>query len=427
MSARGSIGLLFALAAASVCVVASADEGVRHTVKKGDTCASIAQQYYGDSRLVDVLHKANPVFGTLPPPHNLKEGSIVIVPPKPAGESAPDARLTTVRNRVEVLNPETRPGKPKDPLFRGNRVNTEASSSADVTFRDESQVKLGERTLVVILGDVKSAAKKEETAIGTQLVTGNLRAFMSGKSKNGELAVQTSAANVAVTAGEAQVGSDEKKTSRLAVYQGTSSIAAQGVTRNVVPGFGSKAELGKAPTVPKPLPPAPVWTKLPLRVLLDKGSGAPPIVGEYDLPPNPVTPASEWRVQVGRDERFRDLVVDTKVPVATKRFQGQTPGPGHYWLRVSAIDDDHFEGPFGAPALILVVHPKITTEDATHRRIELDPPDAACMRVGNVRLTWVKAPIIAQTLEPVRLRCSSSEADPTTLLDIDRLDDFPTP
>jgi hypothetical protein len=92
-----------------------------------------------------------------------------------------------------------------------------------------------------------------------------------------------------------------------------------------------------------------------------------------------------------------------------------------------AIDDDHFEGPFGAPALILVVHPKITTEDATHRRIELDPPDAACMRVGNVRLTWVKAPIIAQTLEPVRLRCSSSEADPTTLLDIDRLDDFPTP
>lgn len=418
--------------AASLCVAASAsaDDAVRHTVKKGDTCASIAQQYYGDSRLVDVLHKANPAIGSLPAPHHLKEGTVLIVPPKPAGESAPDARLTTVRNRVEVLAPETRPGKPKDPLFRGNRVSTEASSSADVTFRDESQVKLGERTLVVILGDVRSAAKKEEAATvnAAELVTGNLRAFMSGKSKD-EIAVQTSAANVAVTAGEAQVGSDEKKTSRLAVYQGKSSISAQGVKREVVPGFGSKAEMGKPPTVPKPLPPAPRWTKLPLRVLLDRGAGAPSIIGEYDLPASAsaAAPLSEWRVQVGRDERFRDLVLDAKVPVATKRFEGKTPGPGHYWLRVSAIDDDHFEGPFGPAALVLVVHPKVTAEDATHRRVELDPPDAACMRVGNTRLTWVKAPIIAGTQEPVRLRCSSEETAPTTLLDIDRLDDFPTP
>jgi phage tail protein X len=405
-------GLAFFLMT-SFSLVASADEPIKHVVKKGDTCASIAEQYYGDSRLVDVLHKANPALASVPPPHNLKEGTIVLVPPKPAAESAPDARLTTVRNRVDVLAPETRPGKPKDPLFRGNRVSTEASSSADVTFRDESQVKLGERTLVVILGDVKSAAKKEEPAIGTQLVTGHLRAFMSGKSKN-EIAVQTSA-------------SDEKKTSRLAVYQGQSSISAQGVKRDVVPGFGSKAELGKPPTVPKPLPPAPVWTKLPMRVLLDKGSGAPPIIGEYDLPPAPTTKATEWRIQVGRDERFRDLVLDTKVSFTTKRFEGRTPGPGHYWLRVSAIDDDHFEGPFGDAARILVVHPKITVEDATHRRVELEPADAACMRVGNVRLTWVKAPIIADPLEPIRLRCSSAEADPTTLLDIDRLDDFPTP
>lgn len=405
---------------------ARAEETTRHTVKRGDTCASIAQQYYGDPRLVEVLHKANPSFGSLPPPHNLKEGLVVIVPPKPGSESAPDARLTTVRNRVEVLAPETRPGKPKDPLFRGNRVSTESSSSADVTFRDESQVKLGERTLVVILGDVKSAAKKEDTAIGTQLVTGNLRAFMSPKSK-GELAVSTGSAQVSVTGGEAQVGHDDKKVSRLAVYQGGSTISAMGVKRDVVPGFGSKAEAGKAPTVPKPLPPAPAWTKLPLRVLVDKGNGAPPIVGEYDEPASPVTPAHEWHVQVGRDERFRDLLVDTKVSLATKRFEGKAPGPGHYWVRVSAIDDDHFEGPFGPAARVLVVHPKVATEDATHRRVELDPPDAACMRVGNVRLSWVKAPIVAETLEPVRLRCSSAEADPTTLIDIDRLDDFPSP
>jgi len=31
-------------------------------------------------------------------------------------------------------------------------VSTQAASAADVTFRDETQVKLGERTLVIILG-----------------------------------------------------------------------------------------------------------------------------------------------------------------------------------------------------------------------------------------------------------------------------------
>jgi len=417
-----------ALATILVAAPAHADEAVQHAVSKGDTCASIAQKYYGDARLVDALHKANPAIGALPAPHNLKEGTIMIVPPKPTTNEAPDARLTTVRNRVDVLAPETRPGKPKDPLFRGNRVSTEASSSADVTFRDESQVRLGERTLVVILGDARSAAKREAASapVETSLLTGDLRAFLGAKNK-APMAVQTPAATVRVTGGEAQVGSDAKKTARLAVYAGNSSISAQGTTRDVVPGFGSKAELGKAPTVPKPLPPAPVWSKLPQRVLLDRGRGAPPIIGEYAEPPDAKTHPALWHVQVGKDERFREIVVDTKVQAVTTRFEGNAPGPGRYWLRVSAIDDDHFEGPFGAPARVLVVRPVVTAESPGQRRVELDPPDAPCMRVGNVRLTWVKAAIVADSLEPVRLRCAPAEADPTTLLDIDRLDDFPSP
>lgn len=414
---------------AALCLASVAHaEDIKHVVRKGDTCASIAQQYYGDPRLVDVLHNANPALAATPPPHDLKEGSILLVPPKPGSDNGPDARLTAVRNKVDVLAPDTRPGKPKDPLYRGNRVSTEASSAADVTFRDESQVKLGERTLVVILGDVKSAAKKEETAVSTSLLTGNLRAFMAPKAAPMEVQTPSSKVNIAAAPNtEVQISTDEKKAARLAVYQGTSTFAASGVKRDVNQGFGSKAELGKAPTVPRPLPPAPKWSRLPLRVLVDKGSGAPPISGEYELPPNPVTPATEWHVQVSRDGVFHDVIVDTKVPVETKRFEGKAPGPGHYWLRISAIDHDKFEGPFSDVARVLVVHPTVTAEDAGHRRVVLDPPSAACMRIGNVRLTWVKDPIVAANEEPVRLRCSSHEADPTTLIDIDHLEDFPGP
>ena len=42
-----------------------------YVVKKGDTCASIAAQVYGDSRLVEPIHVANNM--TAPPPHAMKK------------------------------------------------------------------------------------------------------------------------------------------------------------------------------------------------------------------------------------------------------------------------------------------------------------------------------------------------------------------
>jgi phage tail protein X len=394
-----------------------------HTVKKGDTCAAIAQRYYGDSRLVDVLHRANAALASTPSPHNLREGMILVIPPLPAGAtgapaSAPDAQLTTVKNHVEVQNPETKEGKPNDPLFRGNRVSTEASSAADVTFRDETQVKLGERTLVIILGDARSAAAPLRTRDAAQatLVTGNLRAWMSGTPLDAA-AIATEAAMVRIASGEAAVSVDAVKTTRLAVYADRSTITARGKTREVTRGFGSKADLGKEPTVPRPLPLAPAWTSLPATVLLDRGTGAPPIEGDYDLP-TPDPRILEWRVQIARDEAYREVIVDTKVPVATHRFEGQTPGPGRYFVRVSAIDDDQFEGPFGPSARVLVVRVR-TTRSSTGRRLTIEPADAYCVRVGNVALSRVTSVLDVGGLEPVALRCAPAEALPTTLLRFD--------
>ena len=435
---------LLAVAAVAAPMTARADETVHHVVKAGDSCSSIAQKYYGDTRFVDLLHGANPELARKPPPHVLKEGTVLVIPPKPAPKTGPDAQLTAVQNQVDVLTPETKPGKANDPLFRGNRVSTQAASAADVTFRDETQVKLGERTLVIILGDARSAAARVGAPAETQttLVTGNLRAFMAGgrsaastasatsppPAPHGPAAIATDAAAVKVYDGEAQVSADAVKTTRLSVYRGSSAIDARGTRREVPRGFGSKAELGQAPTVPRPLPPAPTWTTAPPLVLLDRGAAS--IVGEYDVPaaspPSSSPPSSSmppapphvasWHVQIARDGIFRDVAVDTVAPAAVRRLEAQPPGAGRYYIRVSAVDDDHFEGPYGVIARVMVVKSIETALPDRRRRVEIEPPDAFCVRVGNVPLTRALGPILAAANEPIRLRCAPSESDPTTLI-----------
>jgi len=397
-----------------------ADDPVQqYTVKKGDSCASIAKRFYGDSRYADLLHEANNITG--PQPHVLKEGRVLVIPPKPPSPAGPDAKLTSVYNRVEVQAPDTRPGRVNDPLFRGNRVSTEAVSAASVTFRDETQVRLGERTLVVILGDMNSAASKSGTE--TTLVTGNLRAWMA-KSKSASsspppVAITTKSANVRMegTAGEAQVSADAKQTTRLAVYSGKSKITAARKTESVAAGFGSKAELGKPPEAPKPLPYPPVWTAGSPKVLIDRGAGAPSFVAEYSTPEGASADrarVASWHVQIARDTQFHQIVIDRVVNREVKRVEAPAPSPGRYFVRVSAINDDRFEGGFGRVIPFGVIK-AATNPTPAGRRVALTLNDVPCMRVGNVSLQAVKDGVDLRSDEDLFLRCSPTESDPTTL------------
>lgn len=60
-----------------------------------------------------------------------------------------------------------------------------------------------------------------------------------------------------------------------------------------------------------------------------------------------------------------------------------------------------------------------TVLPAARRRIEIEPPDAFCVRVGNAPLSRIDGPLLVGVTEPVRLRCAPSETDPTTLIALD--------
>ncbi|HSO39557.1 MAG TPA: FecR domain-containing protein, partial [Labilithrix sp.] len=386
-----------------------------YTVKNGDTCPSIAAAFFGDVKRVDLVHVLNPQLG--PVPHHLKEGQILLLPPKPTPEVAgPDAKLTRVRNAVEVRAPDPRVGKVDDPLYRGNRVGTKDASAADLTFRDETQVRLGENTLVVIFGDTNASAARANAA-ETTLVTGSLRARLSeiAGRKTDKPRVETASGAVVMKAGEAQVSVDHQQATRLAVYQGGSTVTAQRRTVPVDDGFGSKAEMGKVPTPPRPLPAAPVWSALPSAlVLTDADTGD--VTGSYAPGQGPGDPAAEWHVQLARDVDFADVVVDVHVPLATVALAAQKVPPGSYAVRVSAIDADAFEGKWGAVATFAVS--RVVLDPLPARRTRVSTPDKAlaCVVDGGPPLAF---PFEVERNADRTLSCTSGTA--TSLLALPQL------
>ncbi|MBS2017936.1 MAG: FecR domain-containing protein [Deltaproteobacteria bacterium] len=343
---------------------------VRYTVKKGEDCPAVAASAFGDRSRVDLVHALNPDLG--PVPHHLREGQVLLLPKALSGPPGPDATLTRVKNKVEVRAPELRAPAVPDPLFAGNRVSTQTASTADLRFRDETQVRLGESSLIVILGS--SATKSPITPAATAtLLDGSMRARLSALA--GRLpekpGVETPSARVAMKEGESQISVDPKKTTRLAVYTGGSAITAQKKTVPVDGGFGSKAESGSPPTPPRPLPPAPVWSAAPAALALFEGD-ATDVTGDYGPGTGPGDPAAEWHVQLAKDAAFDDVIVDARVPANVTRLEARALTAGRYFARVSAIDADAFEGPWSEARGVTAV--RVETSPMGRRRTRVVPP-----------------------------------------------------
>ncbi|MCS6898290.1 MAG: FecR domain-containing protein, partial [Myxococcales bacterium] len=388
---------------------------MRYTVVKGDSCLGLAQRIYGDSRRVDLIHQFNDLG---PQPHNLTPGLVLYLPPPNLAPplSGPDARLTSVHNRVEVQNPTLKRAQTNEPLSRGHQVKTYEGSGAEVLFRDETRLQLGENTLVVIFGDSSKKASQKATVSDTQLMSGQLRAHL-GALAGSETTVQTAAGEVTLGSGEAQIKVDDKKTTRLMVYSGQSAITSKNQTVKVSAGFGSRATEGDAPSPPRPLPPAPVWISTPPPSFLTSGRRVT-LEAEYGPGKGSGPAPVQWHIQVARDKLFNTLVVNARVPVGTTKIEARRLGPGRYYARVSALDDE-FEGPFSSVVQTLVAVARLVRDESKNSVIaQISPGDIFCGLDGG--------PLgpLSQTLRktkkiPSKIRCGpSSNPKLATSLDL---------
>lgn len=418
-----------------------------YTVRPGDTCASIAGARYRDRARTDLVHTYNPGLG--PPPHRLRPGQTLQLPTRvPAARGPlPVALVTQTRNRVELSQDDrTRPAQALDPLFRGNRVSTLERASAEVTFADETQIRLSEQTLVVILGDTSSRVRRLATARDTVLQRGTLRAFLGTLAGDApataapapaapaaaparptarpvvrrtpprpvqRLALRTASGRVTLTDGESQLTVGADNTTTLAVYSGQARIQSGTRTVAVPEGYAVRASATGQIAAPRPLPPAPRWlTRPPAVVLTDdtatlRATWAPGIA----RPPAPEAPA-RWHVQAALDPSFLALHHDATPPGSDTSLALDGVQPGRYHLRVSALDAESLEGPFTEAATVTVVRPRVIATAQAHRATAVLPGGIACGLDDDPLRPTEAGPLDFDHLRAHTLRCGATPDDP---------------
>lgn|GEM_PF-1013291 len=393
---------------------AAPTEFITVTVRAGETCAAVARRVYRAPGRTEVIHQHNPTV--CPGQRRLTAGLVLRLPRRlpAAPRPSPVAWLTAVNNAVQVQTLPTaqpRAARSNDALFRGTRVSTEARSSAELTFQDETQLRLYESTLVVILGDTSTRVRRTATARDTTLVNGSLRAFLGDLAhgpggsapvvvgpvigivgrrppprrpppgRRSQVAINTPGGRAILRDGESQLSVSEgaRAATTLTVYRGSGQLRSGAQTVTIPEGFGARAEAGERIAPVHRLPLAPVWTALPPAVLL---APSPSLVGAYGpgvTPPGDrgVPAPAEWHVQVARDEAFTVLESDARPALAVDHLALPIT-PGQRFVRVSALDAERYEGPFGPVARVAVVSTALTPTAEPYRESLSLPSGVSC-------------------------------------------------
>lgn len=317
-----------------------------YTVAPGDSCLSIARRRIGGPQALDELHRLNPQLGATP--HKLVPGQTLHLPR--ARPSSPDANLTAARGDVAVRRPaeaswdQARRGMD---LFRAWRVGARERASAEVTFRDNSQLRLRENTIVIIYGP--SSQRQPIAALRAELEGGSLEARLAAASQAPPTVLTPSAA-ATLGRGSSLVSVDAAGTSLVANHAGD-PVTVRAVERRVprgapvkvASGMGSRVEKGKLPEPPRPLPAAPALAQPALIVPTFGASATVPV---------------QWRA-VPEAIRYRVVVLDdagaeqnaVMIPPGTTSCDLAEVPTGAARVLVSAIDAAGFEGP---PAALTV-------------------------------------------------------------------------
>lgn len=309
---------------------------VQWGVQKDETCEDIAKALYGSAKHATLALRYNRVDCSRG--KKLKEGSTLVMPA--AVTSLPTARLKS-------LNPDVKarpgggswgPAAAGQALSTSSGVNTLESGRADIEFIDRTRVFLAANTLVIIYGTASQSAVSKTPPPAVEVQSGEVMAGLAAlRGETVEVAIQ-GGGRVSASSRETIVQRKGEQNT-VGVYDGKAAVKSGGKTVDVPLNHGTRFTGNAPPAPPRPLPPAPVWDAA-MAPFVVAGSEGGVVRADWAE----VTGAKSYRVEIGRDESFRDLIAREEIAAATRSFRIEKLPPGRYHVAVRAIDKDDYLG-----------------------------------------------------------------------------------
>jgi hypothetical protein len=309
---------------------------VQWGVQKDETCEDVAKAVYGSAKHAALVLRYNRVDCTRG--KKLKEGQTLVLPASVT--SLPTARLKSIHPDVKSKpsGGSWGPASAGQALSSSAGVNTLDEGRADIEFIDRTRVFLASNTLVIIYGTASQSAVSKTPPPAVEVQAGEVMAGLAAlRGETVEVAVQ-GGGRVSASSRETIVERKGERTT-VGVYDGKADVSSGGKTVNVPLNHGTRFTGATPPAPPRPLPPAPAWGATTSLFVIASAEGGQ-IKAEWDE----VKDARSYRVEVARDEAFRDLVAREEVAATVRSFRADKMPPGRYHVAVRAIDKDEYLG-----------------------------------------------------------------------------------
>ena len=343
MRAGVAAGALF-LAAAAAAAPAPETPSFLHVTERGDTLIGLGRRYLVDPAQWPQLQRLNAVRD----PRRLPVGRSLQVPLHLMRTEPADAAVAAVSGGVRSGGRAVVAGQA---LAEGSELETGADGQVTVRLVDGTVLRLRAAGRARI-EESRRVTGTDSTRSGVRLEQGRVE-VEARPARGGQpgFRIGTPQGVLGVRGTEFRVDTVDART-RAEVLEGVVAVAGQragssaAAEQRVAAGFGTVIAADGRVAPPSALLPAPDVTALP--ALHER-----PLV-RLVLPAQPG--ASGWRVQVGADERFDQLLADVRS--ATPELRIADLPDGRYPMRLRAVDANGLEGRDARALLTLKARPE---------------------------------------------------------------------
>src|SRR5690606_34241215 len=259
------------------------------------------------------------------------EATVALEKSQAARDKAAEALVTDRHGNVEGQRPQDlgwRGLELQTTLIEEEKVRTLSDSTAQITFRDASRLRLNANSNAVIQRLRYDPLKRSEVA-KVSLVEGDFYALLSSPSTRASFNVEVPRVNASIDSGNFWVRNDEAGAKFTNYDDGAVEVTAAGESVTLGKNEGTIVQSGLAPRDKLAVLPAPSLAAPPNETTaFNRGPR---------LAWNPVPNAVAYWIEIGGDQGFSRMVT-SRFGINEPQFESGSLPPGEYFWRVAALD-----------------------------------------------------------------------------------------